>query len=934
VRHPRLVCLLAGAAILAALLPAGARADEATISVDSQRDGTRADITAFTPASVSAPSFHLLYSTGVNGQVYAQPLIDSGHVYVATEENAVYQIDRQTGAIQWQHSYGAAVPNACEDLQPDVGITSTPVIDTVSHVLYFVARSWDGSTTTSIQWNMHALDLTQAPPVERPNFPVIVQGAASNDPAAHFDPVQELQRPGLLLLNGRVFAGFGSFCDEDPYRGWVAGVSGSTGALSLFSTEANTTTVPAFADAVLSNSRTVNDAVLTAGSTTMTSSAGAFSLADADSVVSGAGIPGGTVISTVTSPTNVVLSAAATATSGAATVTVNTPMLESASAPFVAADAGMTVSGSNVQDDTAIATVPNTTRAMLNRTVTAGSDPDVTVDNRRGAVWQSGGGLASDGTSIFMATGNGSFPAPGPGTAPSDRLGQSVVRLAVNGDGSLTAADRFTPCDAANLSGPDLDIGSGSPALLPDGFGGVSGHSHLLTTSGKGGRIYVLDRDSLGGFQQGPAGTCGTNDPKPDTPGAFHGPTDAAVAENNGTDWVFGHPAAFRSSAGSALYYTGWAGPTPLRRYTLSSAAALSRAGVTCFTNTNPCGSQVNFDFGSSSPVISWNGTDPSTAVLWVVRREAASIPAPSLMAFTAVPSGTGAQAPLVLLRSLTAPGWTSAAKFNPPVVDGGLVFVGTADGQLLAFGSQRTPATTLARYISGSRHWVTAGPVDGGFIGGSPGIEEGPLGSLATTAFDGALPLFGCLSGTVHFLSRDSRCEGATVLRSEGFSATSPAAPFDLQIYRCRVAATNDHFVSAGRTCEGQVPEGSLGFVARHVLLQRTYSAAVPDHWSVAGGTGPGYGVELGLGWVAADPEAGTQPIFGCTVGSDRFTSLSSSCEGQHVIGRLGYVWSALPAGGGGLYRCLAAGDHFDSSGQTCEGQHEEARIGYTAAA
>jgi hypothetical protein len=245
------------------------------------------------------------------------------------------------------------------------------------------------------------------------------------------------------------------------------------------------------------------------------------------------------------------------------------------------------------------------------------------------------------------------------------------------------------------------------------------------------------------------------------------------------------------------------------------------------------------------------------------------------------------------------------------------------------------TTPLTLGRYVSSGRHWVTTGAVDGGWVGGSPGIEEAPLGALAPASFGGAAPLYGCVSGAVHFLSRDSGCEGQTLLRTEGYSATAAAGTYSLAIYRCRVAASNDHFVSTDPHCEGQTSEGGLGFVARHVQLQRSYSGSAADHWSVAGSTGPGYGVELGLGWLAVDAEPGTRPLYGCTVGADRFTSFSATCEGQRFIGRLGYIWTELPAGGGGpVYRCLSGADHFDSPGSACEGRHEEAQLGWTAAA
>ena len=70
---------------------------------------------------------------------------------------------------------------------------------------------------------MHALDITTG--AERPGFPVVIAGTAANNHSIAFDATYHLQRPGLLLLNGVVYAAFGGHCDRPPYQGWVVGVS-------------------------------------------------------------------------------------------------------------------------------------------------------------------------------------------------------------------------------------------------------------------------------------------------------------------------------------------------------------------------------------------------------------------------------------------------------------------------------------------------------------------------------------------------------------------------------------------------------------------------------------------------------------------------------------------------------------------------------------
>ncbi len=105
---------------------------------------------------------------------------------------------------------------------------------------------------------------------------------------------------------------------------------------------------------------------------------------------------------------------------------------------------------------------------------------------------------------IFVATGNGTAPAPAPGNRPPQDLGDSVVQLGVRPNGTLHAVDFFSPANAPYLGANDIDVGSGGPVGLP--FGSTT-YPHLLVQSGKDGRVFLLDRDSLGGREQGPNGT-------------------------------------------------------------------------------------------------------------------------------------------------------------------------------------------------------------------------------------------------------------------------------------------------------------------------------------------------------------------------------------------------------------------------------------------
>ncbi len=118
---------------------------------------------------------------------------------------------------------------------------------------------------------------------------------------------------------------------------------------------------------------------------------------------------------------------------------------------------------------------------------------NTTPNGRQGGIWMSGGGPAADASgNIFVATGNGTLDG---GNRPVN-LGDSVVRLTRRPNG-LVATSYFAPSDQASLEARDADFGSGGILLLPDQPGPTR---RLLVTGGKDGRLYLLNRDQLGGF--------------------------------------------------------------------------------------------------------------------------------------------------------------------------------------------------------------------------------------------------------------------------------------------------------------------------------------------------------------------------------------------------------------------------------------------------
>ena len=224
-----------------------AAADDTTVSYDTLRTGWDPNEPALTPSSVSASDFGQLFSTAVDGQVYAQPISAGGTLVVGTENNNIYGLDLQHGSTKWSRNVGAAWPAStlgCGDLVPNIGITATPVYDPSTATLYFTAKVNDGASAATPHWYMHAID--PATGTERAGWPVVIQGTPTNNPGHPFNPETAMQRPGLLLLGGVVYAGFASHCDHGPYVGYVVGVNTKAAAVStMWATETGSSTAEA-----------------------------------------------------------------------------------------------------------------------------------------------------------------------------------------------------------------------------------------------------------------------------------------------------------------------------------------------------------------------------------------------------------------------------------------------------------------------------------------------------------------------------------------------------------------------------------------------------------------------------------------------------------------------------------------------------------------
>ncbi len=615
---------------------------------DNMRDGVQSQETSLSPSlfpAKGAANFGLLVpaaggATGaVDGLIYAQPLYLSGVsmagacpgtqniILVATENNSVY-------AFTWTYSLTTtgytfsltqcwtlnlnqpgefAIPftalpvdhsgTPCNNLVPQSGITSTPVIDTsvTPPVMYVVSAHQTASLTYT--YRLHAININSGTELlNGSSAPYDLSGVFH----AGVSPNHENQRAGLAMFSPapgvvNIYVAFGSFCDTPPYSGYVAGLS-------------------------------------------YTYSTNSFA-------------PVGT---------NWVFD-----TQGGAT-------------------------------------------------------------NHEGGIWMSGAAPAVDSAgNVYVAVGNGSWNG-------TTTFGESVVKLATTSSG-LVAVDYYAPNDVADLNldqvtvilcatyGPDscplanlvtlkaptgdYDLGSGGVTLIsPITASPLCGSNNELVAGGKEGVVYgICYSTETGSTLQSVMGGldgCGydcTDASNPtltacsesSTPGngsiaqCFQG-VNAAEKEEDDLNTIFASSGIMGSQAFWAgnsanpenyLYVQGAA--DPLTAYQASSITG-SFSTVGAIENI-----PLKFNFPGPVPAVSWDGNNPTTALLWAIDASGFGVWHPLsnlsqaakpavLFAYNAIPGPPSAPALSELWKSSTGllntgPG---AVKFTVPTVAGGLVFV------------------------------------------------------------------------------------------------------------------------------------------------------------------------------------------------------------------------------------------------------------------
>ena len=267
-----------------------------------------------------------------------------------------------------------------------------------------------------------------------------------------------------------------------------------------------------------------------------------------------------------------------------------------------------------------------------------------------GGIWQSGGGPSADSNhNIFVATGDGPFDLPRGGMDYSNSL------LRFNAASTLASPDYFTPCD--ELTFGFADFGASAPLLLPDSAGSASVAPHLAVSASKGGSLYVLNRDNLGGYNPGNPPCSADSLPRVQTIPVGDVPILSTPIFWNG-----------------AIYVA--AGNGKLKSFPL-------RGGV---LDSSPSTSQSLETFGplGATPAVSANDPNSiftaSNAILWLIDSSGAvPFPAPSTSAILRAFDLNNSlneiyNSGMAGSRDTAGP----AVKFTVPTVANGKVYVGT----------------------------------------------------------------------------------------------------------------------------------------------------------------------------------------------------------------------------------------------------------------
>ncbi len=720
--------------LLTAVMPA----NQVMYHNDQDSTGDNLAETVLTPANVNSADFGLVARTTLDGQVYAQPLVVPNvnvtrgsslgiHnvVYAATQNDSLYAIDANTGAILWQDNFRnladptnlSATPGVTvipagsststpifpfnalvngADVGPELGILATPVINPATNVMFLVTNTMEkrqGSTPfassvnpgSGVGFDTHYVQRLWA--INLANGTVaIAPNNGANEPAAGGQVI------GDTILNSVSFSSYtgykyvaGPFIKGSGDNGDFVAGSGDSNPRDGWAVNATDTSTPwgSAGNTPQGTGYIAFNALLQMGRTALT-------------LVQG----------------NIYMGYASHGDEG----------------PYYGWILGF--SASTLANNAAFVTGPT-----FEDFADVSGDRS-TFDSQAG-IWMSGGSIVTDGTYLYMTTGNGAFNVAASNFSSSftttdsghtvqlpidGDYGNSVIKLAIdpsanqsslnltappttfnpsgqnlNGYG-LKMADFFASSNALYMNLKDEDLGSGGVLLIPNNVTStVPGHvgDHMLVTGGKEGRIYLIDRDNMGGFN--------TSYPSPTSNGTpIIGPDPSAydrVLGEYSVNGVDNQNNQFYSSASyvfdgtNSLFYEALAGK-PVWQFNTSTFQAAQSPPNSASANTPIKSSSITFPKRGATMSISANGT--SNIILWGLNVNLAGTDA--LEAFSENLGAPLYQSTTVSGDSLpgTAAGATGV-KFTSPTVINGLVYAGTGGGS--GSGATAFVEGTLAIY-------------------------------------------------------------------------------------------------------------------------------------------------------------------------------------------------------------------------------------------
>ncbi|KAH8898219.1 hypothetical protein GQ53DRAFT_881242 [Thozetella sp. PMI_491] len=292
-----------------------------------------------------------------------------------------------------------------------------------------------------------------------------------------------------------------------------------------------------------------------------------------------------------------------------------------------------------------------TTGKIVERFATEGQG--VNNSTRGASLWMSGGGIASDGKSIFYATGNG-FAAqladtPVPGRNPPTSLEEAAVHMTINEDGSLNLVDFFMPYEKRDLDNADKDLGTSPLVLLPSQFS-CGSVSRVGVVTGKSGKTYWLNLDDMGGYKNGPGGL------------------DNVLQVYKNENVVYAGVGVYPLEGGY-IYVNVIGYPTHVFKFTCTD-------GVPSWVKVADAPDKNTNALGVGHGTVTTLNDQPGTGLLWTSDTQGQT-----LKVYNAVPqNGT-----LKMIKSFSIQGVT---KFTRPVFGDGIVYQGTRFGYFYGFGA------------------------------------------------------------------------------------------------------------------------------------------------------------------------------------------------------------------------------------------------------